>query len=169
MPITMLNRWMDTYGQVTPDDVEKNCNLLSAEWNPNNPTENFWLHIPECQAFARPIEPITNSAVLRLALTAVFERTGVFPSAVKKWRNKPTADQALVNFTTHFNFEIKEHVRKLTAKQECWLSCGTHQAKNIVPGLLPSMLLPYPSLQLSSFWQHSSVALSPYTWSWQEH
>jgi hypothetical protein len=76
-PQTMLNHLKDTYGQVAPDNVEKNHNLLSAEWNADEPIENIWLRICNCQAFAAPIEAITDGAAIQLTLT-VFEHTGVF-------------------------------------------------------------------------------------------
>jgi hypothetical protein len=128
-PRDMLQHLQDTYGQIAPDDVEQNRNLLSAEWNPDDPIEDIWIRIRDCQAFASTIEPISNMAAIRLTLT-VFEKTGVFASAVDKWRDKPVADQTLPNFTTHFNFENKERLRKATAQ-----TAGFHGANQaaIVP------------------------------------
>jgi hypothetical protein len=71
----MLSHLKDTYGQVAPDDVEKNRNFLSEEWNPDEPIENILLHICDCQAFTAPIEPITDGVAMRLTL---FEHTSVF-------------------------------------------------------------------------------------------
>jgi hypothetical protein len=128
-PLEMLNHLKDTYGQVSADDIENNRNLLSADWNPDDPIENVWLRIRECQTFARGIEPITDGTAVRLTLT-VFETTGVFANAVEKWREKDAIEQTLANFKTHFTFQNKERVRKLTAQ-----TAGYHGANqaNIVP------------------------------------
>ena len=128
-PVAMLTHLQTTYGQVTPDDIEINRQLLSAEWNPDDPIENIWIRIRDCQAFALSIEAISDNAAVRLTL-AVFEQTGVFASAVEKWRREPLAEQTLPNFTLHFNFENKERLRKLTAQTAGYH--GAHQA-NIVP------------------------------------
>ena len=127
----MLTHLKTTYGRITQDDLEANRNLLAAQWNPDDPIENIWLRIRECQAFCPTLQPITNSTAIRLTLQ-VFESTGVFASAVDKWRDKPLAGQTLLNFTSHSNFQNKERSRKLTAQTASYH--GANQA-NIVPPL----------------------------------
>ena len=136
-PLTMLNHMKATYGQVAQDDVEQNRTLLSADWNPDDPIEDVWIRIRDCQAFAAPIEPISDNAAIRLTLT-VFEKTGVFATAVDKWRDKPVADHTLPIFVAHFNFENKERLRKLTAQTASFH--GAHQAE-IVPPSPPATAL----------------------------
>jgi hypothetical protein len=88
---------------------------LSADWNPDDPIEDVWIRISECQTFASTIEAIADMAAIRLALAA-FENTGVFAHAAEKWRDKPAVQHALPLFKVHFNFEKKERLRKLAAK-----------------------------------------------------
>jgi hypothetical protein len=114
-PRIMLVHLQDTYGQVTPDDLEENCKRLSANWNPDDPIEDVWIRISECETFASIIEAIANMAAIRLTL-AVFENTGVFAHAAEKWRDKPAVQHTLPLFKIHFNFENKERLRKLTAQ-----------------------------------------------------
>jgi hypothetical protein len=71
-PQAMLNHLKDTYGRVAPEDMEKNRNLLSVEWNSDEPIENIWLRIRDCQAFAAPIEIITNGAAMHLTLVTMI-------------------------------------------------------------------------------------------------
>jgi hypothetical protein len=137
-PLSMLQHLQTTHGQILPDDLEKNRNLLSSHWNPNNPIEEVWIQIQSCQAFAAPFEPITNNAAIRLTLTA-FEKTGVFASAVNKWHNKPAADHTLPIFIAHFNFKNKERLRKLTARTAG--HHGAHQATVIPTPLLLLLLM----------------------------
>jgi hypothetical protein len=80
---------------------------------------------------AATIEPISNNAAVRLTLT-VFEKTGVFASAVDKWRDKPPAvELTLHNFIPHFNFENKERLRKLAAQTPGYH--GANQATIVPP------------------------------------
>jgi hypothetical protein len=75
----MLQHLRATYGQVTPDDIEQNHSLLSADWNPDDPIEDVWLCLRDCQGYATAAdEPITNSAAIRLTL-AVFEKMASLP------------------------------------------------------------------------------------------
>jgi hypothetical protein len=129
-PLAILQHLQATYGQVRPDDLENDQTLLSAVWNPDDPIEKIWIQIRACQAFAATIEPISNNAAVRLTLT-VFEKTGVFASAVDEWRDKPPVELTLHNFIAHFNFENKERLRKLAAQTA---GCdGANQAVIVPP------------------------------------
>jgi hypothetical protein len=125
-PRIMLAHLQDTYGQVTPDDLEENRKRLSSDWNPDDPIEDVWIRISECQTFASTIEAITDMAAIRLTL-AVFENTGVFAHAAEKWRDKPAVQHTLPLFKVHFNFENKERLRKLTAQ-----TAGFHGANQAI-------------------------------------
>ena len=146
-PIAMLTHLKETCGLVTPDDVEKNRNLLSAEWNLDEPIENIWLHIHECQAFARPIEPITDGAAMHLTL-AVFEQTGGFASAVEKWRDKSITDHTLPNFT-FLTATLRTKSASATSQLKQPVSMVQTKPTSCVLLLLPLLLLSQ-LLQLSS-------------------
>jgi hypothetical protein len=155
-PRDMLQHLRATYGQVTPDDMEQNRSLLSAEWNPDDPIEDIWLRLRDCQGYATAAdEPITNSTAIRLTL-AVFEKIGVFASAVDKWRDKPAAEQTLPVFKTHFNFENKERLRKLTAQTAGYH--GAHLADVVPP---PPSRAPDTALAATPPWPHPPVEIAP--------
>jgi hypothetical protein len=66
-PREMLQHLKNTYGLVTPDDIEQNCSLLSAEWNPDGPIEDVWLRLRDCQGYATAAQeqsPIAPSFAL---------------------------------------------------------------------------------------------------------
>jgi hypothetical protein len=169
-PLAMLQHLQATYGQVRPDDLENNRTLLSAVWNHDDPIEEIWMRIRACQAFAATIEPISNNAAVRLTLT-VFEKTGVFASAVDKWRDKPPLELTLPNFIAHFNFENKERLRKLTAQTAGYH--GANQAAILVP---PSPAAPATAStaagccccqrrsSTSGRGRHCQNVLLPYSW-----
>jgi hypothetical protein len=125
-PATILAHLKATYGAITQEDIEANRALLGSDINPDDPIEDLWLRIKECQRFATAAnEPIPDAAAIRLVLAAI-EKSGVFSSAVEKWRDKTPAAQTLPNFITLFEFENKERIRKLTAQ-----TAGYHGAHNI--------------------------------------
>ena len=85
-PQAMLNHLKTTYGQIQPDDIEKNRNLLlSAEWNADEPIENIWLRIRDCQAFAAPIEAITDGAAMYQRMYAHDRPYGRMTVVVNRW------------------------------------------------------------------------------------
>jgi hypothetical protein len=127
----ILNHLKSTYGTITPEGIEDNRSLLGSDWNPEDPIEDLWLRIKECQRFATAAtEPIPNAAAICLILAAL-EKSGVFSSAVEKWRDKEPATQTLANFQSLSDFENKERLRKLTAKSAGYH--GSHNADIIVP------------------------------------
>jgi hypothetical protein len=121
----LLMHLRSTYGTITLEDLETNRARLSADWNPDSPIEDVWALIRETQRFAADgNDPISDTTVLSLLLTA-FEKTGVFTTAVDKWRDKDPADWTLANFQAHFTKANIERKRKskLTAQ-----SGGFHTA-----------------------------------------
>ena len=119
----MLTHLQTTYGVITHDELEINRNLLSADWNPDNPMEDLWNRIHEVQRFAEAgNDPIPDTTAVRLTLP-VLEKTGVFSLATEDWRKKDDAEWTLENFKTLFTKANKERRRKLTAQ-----SAGFHGA-----------------------------------------
>jgi hypothetical protein len=114
----MLAHLHTTYGPITQAELETNCNCLTADWMPDeqDPTEDLWLRICEIQCFALASnEPISNSTALCLTLE-VLEKTGIFISATKCWREIDKAAWMLPNFQLHFTKADKECCHKLTAQ-----------------------------------------------------
>lgn len=124
-PQAMIAHLLATYGIVTPDDIEANRLTLSAPWNVDEPVEELWLRIHQAQQSAPGAEPIIDAAAIRLTLT-VLEKTGVFTTAIDKWRDTPEAQQTLDAFKTHFNRANKERIRQLTVQ-----TAGYHGANTV--------------------------------------
>jgi hypothetical protein len=75
-PTGMLMHLKATYGTITPEDIEANRAVLGSNWNPDEPIEDLWLRIKECQRFAAAAEePIPDAAAIRLVLAAL-EQSG---------------------------------------------------------------------------------------------
>lgn len=135
----MLSHLKTTYGSIVREDIDKNRNILSAPWNVDNPMEELWLRIKECQRIATAAgEPILDGTAIRLTLT-VLEATGVYSWAVDKWRDLPDAQWTLVNFKNHFSKANKERIRQLTAR-----AAGYHGA-NMTTDIPSSLSVPTTS------------------------
>jgi hypothetical protein len=133
---TMLAHLKSTYGKITPEELEANRSMLSAVWNPDDPMEDFWVRIKEVQCFATAgHEPLSDAAIMRLTLP-VFEATGVFTSAVEKWRDMDEAEWTMSTYQRHFQKANKERIRKLTAQTAGYI--GAHAAIASHPPALPA-------------------------------
>jgi hypothetical protein len=136
----ILQHLQDTYGMITREELEINRALLSAEWNPDSPLEDFWLRILEIKRFALAgKDPIPDNTVLRLILP-VFENTGVFTTATDKWRDLNDAEWTMPNFIAHIRKANKERIRKLTAK-----TAGYHGANAADGTRRPPLATPPPT------------------------
>lgn len=134
---TMLHHLRSTYGRITPEELERNRALLSADWNPDEPMEGFWFMVKEVQRYAvAGAEPITDAAVIRLTLP-VFEKTGVFTTAVEKWRDLDETEWTMPRYQSHFQKANKERLRKLTALTAGYH--GAHAAITTPPGPAPPL------------------------------
>ena len=129
----MLTHLRTTYGAITQAELETNCNRLTADWPPEDPIEDFWLCFREIQCFALAgNEPISDSMALWLMLE-VLEKTGVFLSATKRWRELDEAARMLPSFQLHFTKADKERRRKLTAQTAGYHGAHTVTTPNTTP------------------------------------
>ena len=125
-PQTMLAHLKDTYGSLTPNEIEANHATLLVAWNPDEPIEDLWLCIHNAQTLATSAgEPILDASAMCLTLHAL-ESTGVFDSALHDWHIKNEANKMLDNFKFHFNSENEEWLHKLTAQMASYH--GAHTA-----------------------------------------
>jgi hypothetical protein len=123
-PRAMLNHLETTYAVMTPEEAETNRKTLTATINIDDPLETVWARIITVQQAAPAFAPITDATAITLTLT-VFENTGVYNTAVSKWRDKLAAEQTMVNFRLHFDKANKERRHRLTIS-----TAGLHGANN---------------------------------------
>jgi hypothetical protein len=129
-PRDMLTYVTNTYGKLTPLEVETNRNTLTATMNLDDGIENLWVRIRDAQALAKHAkEPITDDAAMRLTIIAL-ENTGVFTFALDNWRLKEDATKTMPAFKEHFSKENDERVRNLTAQTGGYH--GSHSAAAIL-------------------------------------
>ena len=113
---TILDHLDATYGHVEPEDLKRNEERLEAPWDTATPIEDLWGRYRECVAFAAPHDPLTDAKLLRTIL-ATMDQTGLFATALDKWKDKPAADRTLANAYTHFEEENRRRLEALTSSE----------------------------------------------------
>jgi len=114
--LQLLNHLDSTYGTVTPDDLARNFDRLTAPWSANAPIEELWDQIRIARTIAEGLDTITEPTAIRAA-TKILEDTGVFTQALLDWRKRPSAEHTMANLLSHFNAADKERLRALTIHQ----------------------------------------------------
>lgn len=127
-PIQLLVHLKDTYGTLSPEDLEKNRAALSTPWNPDAPLENLWARITEIQRIATAGNaPIPDVAAITLTL-AMFEKSGLLTTTTQQWRVKPINTWTTAMFRVDFNLANTERIRQTTAA-----AAGYHGANHATP------------------------------------
>jgi hypothetical protein len=73
MIIEILQHLQTTYGLLTANDLETNCNKLMALWNPDEPLTNIWKHI---------------KIIRTVAITGNEARWIMLPPNLRSWHSK---------------------------------------------------------------------------------
>ena len=114
-PSTMFTHLLATYGVLTPEDLEANRVCLSDPWNPDVPIEVLWSKIDDIKQLALDgNDAISDIAIITLTL-AMFEKSGLLPTATQQWRFKPIIEWTLPAFLADFTRANAERVRQTTA------------------------------------------------------
>jgi hypothetical protein len=97
-PGEVLDYLIDTYGQITSEELAENLEKLKAPWNPDTPIKNAFANGELCRAFARDgTEPIPDWHYIH-TMVNTFEQSSVLQQAVYAWRaNHPGGRQGCGN------------------------------------------------------------------------
>jgi len=78
-------------GPINPTNLDANRGHCTAPWMPKESLKDLWKCICNRQLFAvAGSKTITDATGMCLMLT-MFKNTGVFHSAIDKWKDKPAA------------------------------------------------------------------------------
>jgi hypothetical protein len=139
-PIDLLTHLKTTYGTITIDDLTANTKRMTTAWNPPTPIEELWATLKDGQEFAKEGgETIADTQLIRLAYENI-NNTGLFASALKKWRQKPAAEQTYTNFKTHFTTEVEDYERHQPTAGSQGYANNTEQIQNVVHQELHNIL-----------------------------
>ena len=113
----LFNHLHTVYGIIKATDIEKNRELLSSPWTPDQPIEALWKRAKDCADFADLAqEPIAEAVQIRL-LKKVLQDSGVFENAIDKWDDKTVNNTTMAEFRAHFDEENERRLKKLNARQ----------------------------------------------------
>jgi hypothetical protein len=135
--IAILAHLCDTYGKITPEELEANRARLASVWDPDSSIEALWLRLKECQELAhRGEEDLEDSTAVRLLLS-VFEQTGVLATACERWRERDEAEHSMDNFRAHFFKANRERLRKMTIGTAGFHGANAAQSPTPTPPTAP--------------------------------
>ena len=106
----------NTWGAVTPEDLDTNKAQLEAPWDPTTPFEILKTRVTECQEFALPHDPISDLEVVRI-MVKIMENTGLFEQDLRDWRKLANNLRTLAGFWTYFAAANKERKRIMGTQQ----------------------------------------------------
>jgi hypothetical protein len=124
----LLTHLRETYGRITPDQLDENATTLDREWNPEDPMENLWQCIQECRSFALAGDDVITEAFTVRKTLIVLEKTGVFADAAHDWRKLPQIEQTWTMLQKHFKVANDERKRLLTSEGAGYHSANAAQA-----------------------------------------
>jgi hypothetical protein len=126
-----------TYGEITPNELDKNAERMAAAWHPSTPIEDLFEQLRAGQAFATEGGDAPSAPqIVRLGYNLIF-KTGLFNTACREWRDKPAADKTFANLKTHFKLMGKRSkaagnfkLRRLPRRSPCTVHPRQCQQRN---------------------------------------
>ena len=88
-PLLIMNHLLQTYGEITEDDLETSIKELKAPWNPDQDIEDIFARGTFCRSLATKGEDPIMDATYTRALVTIFEESGVLEKACEDWNKKP--------------------------------------------------------------------------------
>jgi hypothetical protein len=129
--LTILTHLRTTYGEITPDELDRNLERMSAAWHPPTPIEDLFEQLRAGAEFATEGgDTPSTPQMVRLGYNLIY-KTGLFSQACREWRDKPAADKTFNNLKLHFKKWDKD--RKLLATSSSAGYHGANHASSNVP------------------------------------
>ena len=128
--LELLTHLRETYGRITPNQVDKNAATLDREWNPEDPMEKLWQRVHECRSFAGDVT-IMEAFAVRKTLTVLDKRV-----------SSPTPPATGLNSPHSSRLGPSSRSTLKSPKTSTSASSRPKEPDTIVPMLLKLLLLP---------------------------
>ena len=129
--LRMLQHLYDTYGDLTPTELEDNDERMKAPYDVTAPIETLYDQIEQAVDIAEAgHQPYTNAQVLTRAYNIILQ-TGMFTDACREWRNKPRTEKTWEQFKVHF---AKAH-KDLRQHEDTASRSGMHAANAVLSSI----------------------------------
>jgi hypothetical protein len=105
----MLDHFFETYGNITPVDLEINFEHMRRAWDPQQPVETLFKQIQDCTDYSEAGGVlIGHPQQINVGYATIFA-TGHFMSACRRWNEKPAAEKTSTHFKSHFAAAHRHH------------------------------------------------------------
>ena len=129
--LTMLQHLYDTYGDITPTELEDNDMRMRTPYDATEPIEALYNQIEQAVDIAEAgQQPYTTPQILTRAYNLILQ-TGLLDDACSTWVDKRPADKTWTNFKIHF---AKAH-KKLRQQQSTAARTGMHSANSVLESI----------------------------------
>jgi hypothetical protein len=125
----MLEHLFETYGNITPVDLEINFENMRQAWDPQQPVETLFKQIQDCADYSEAGGVlIGHPQQINVGYAKIFA-TGHFMSACRRWNEKPTSEKTWTQFKSHFAAAHRQHKQ---IQGETAATAGYHSANAAV-------------------------------------
>lgn len=101
-PFDILHHMIETYGEISEQDLQHNLQTLVAPWDPETTITGVFINGNRCRKLAAEGgDPISDRTYTR-ALVTIFRNSGVMEEALKDWEKLPKAQKTVGNAIKHF-------------------------------------------------------------------
>jgi hypothetical protein len=105
----MLDHLFETYGNITPVDLEINFEHMRQAWDPHQPVETLFKQIQDCADYSEAGGVlIGHPQQINVGYAKIFA-TCHFMSACRCWNEKPTVEKTWTQFKSHFAADHRQH------------------------------------------------------------
>jgi hypothetical protein len=133
--LDIINHLFESYGGITPVELEKNDARIRAPYNVTEPFEKFVSQIEDSVAFAEAGQaPITVQQVLVIGYNILFA-TGAFKDECKEWRRMDAAFKTWPRMKELFGDAHKDLRRQQTAGQQGYSTANNVEVDNVMEAL----------------------------------
>jgi hypothetical protein len=118
-PMAILDHLVDTYGTISPKDLQDNLKQAKTAWNPDTPIETVFTNGNRCRQFAiagqDPISDITYIGIL----VDIFRDSGVLETAIREWALKKARTKTVAACIDHFKTANLYRLESQAYLKEC--------------------------------------------------
>ena len=98
----LIEHLMQSYGNITPNDLSHNDTVFRKPYDPNQPIETFYSQIEDAMDYADAGRSAYTAAQVVTNAYSLISNTGMFPESCREWRRKLEADKTWACFKVHF-------------------------------------------------------------------
>jgi len=129
--MAIITHLYDSYGKITPHDLEDNAETLMTAYDPSLPITTLFKQIEDCVAYAEAGNaPFTAAQIIRKAYLLIL-KTGSYPEDCRQWMLRPSIEHTWLIYKAHFTLAYQT----LRETQQITRSSGFHNANAAIEAM----------------------------------